>query len=351
MTRMVLWLALAPILLVWLPTTYAQEGSPAATPLFDSHETLNVRMVAPFDDIARDRPIDEYVSGKIYYSAGDEELVELDIGIRARGRYRRRPDICAFPPLRLNFKKSQVEDSLFAGNDKIKLVTHCRTGSHVYEQAILAEYLAYRILNQLTDISFRVRLLQIEYVTADVEESFDGYGVLIEHKDNVAKRIGVSPLSIESTPVSSMNPEHLNLSSVFQYLIGNTDFSPIAGSPGDDCCHNHTLFGNEGESYFSIPYDFDMSGFVSAPYAAPNPKLHLDSVQERRYRGRCVNNDLLPTTLEAFLAKRSDIESLVREQSELSRRKRNDLLTYIDQFYRSVSNSRGVNRNLIRKCE
>jgi len=350
MANLIRWMALASLLLCLSPPE-AKADSTAVAPLFNSDQTLNVRIVAPFDVIARDRPTEEYLQGMFYYTSSDGELVELDVGIRARGNYRRRADICGFPPLRLNFKKSQVKDSLFEGQDKVKLVTDCTADKYNYEQAVIAEFLAYRILSLLTDISFRVRLLQIEYVTPGVEKSIEGYGVLIEHKDNLAERLGVSTLVVDKTPVSSLDPDYLNLTSVFQYLIGNTDFSPLTGPPGGKCCHNHTLFGNEGEPYYSIPYDFDMSGFVNAPYATPNPKLRLDSVQERLYRGRCINNDLLPVTLEAFSAKRDEIESIVRERTELSTRKRRDILRYISQFYSSLSSQRELDRNLIHKCK
>jgi hypothetical protein len=345
------WLTIGFFLLPCLPAANAQQQIADPDPLFSSNQILTVRMVAPFDTIAKERPTEEYVPGQFFYTDGDSEMVELDVGIRARGRYRRRPEVCRFPPLRLNFKKSQVKDTLFADQDKIKLVTHCRTDSYIYEQAVIAEYLAYRILNRLSDFSFRVRLLQIEYVTPGDGESFDGYGVLIEHDDNLAERIGVSQLVLENTPVASLEPDYLNLTSVFQYLIGNTDFSPISGAEGEECCHNHTLFGNDGQPYYSIPYDFDMSGIVDAPYAAPNPKMRLESVQERLYRGRCVNNELLPATLAVFVAEREGIEAMIREQSEMSSRKQRDILNYIDQFYRSVSSPRNVDRNLIRKCK
>jgi len=344
------WVIAVPVLLLALSAASAQDAD-EVDPLFASEEVLNVRIVAPFDIIARDRPVDEYVSGKFHYTAGDGELVELDVGVRTRGRYRRRPDICSFPPLRLNFKKSQVKETLFTGQDKLKLVTQCATGSYIYEQALLAEFLAYRILNLLTDTSFRVRLLRIEYVNTGVEKSFDGYAVLIEHKDSLARRIGIPPLVVEKTTVASLEPKYLNLTSVFQYLIGNTDFSPIAGSRGGECCHNHTLFGEEGESYYSIPYDFDMSGFISAPHATPNPKLRLDSVRERLYRGRCVNNELLPATLDKFQAKRDDIEGLIRDQAGLGRTKREEILRFVSDFYRKIASTKSVNRHFVSKCE
>ena len=331
-------------------SAFAQDDA-APQLLFSSSDVLEVRVIAPFDVIAQERPVDEYVSGKFQYAGGDGELVVLDVGIRARGRYRRRPNVCSFPPLRLNFKKSQTEDTVFARQDKFKLVTHCSTGSYVYEQAIIAEFLTYRILNTLTDKSFRVRLLKINYANADDEEGIDSYAILIEHKKDLAKRIGAEPLKLQKTTVDELEPGYLNLTSVFQYLIGNTDFSPVVGSPGGDCCHNHTLFGQDGRPYFSIPYDFDMSGLISAPHAQPNPKLRLESVQERLYRGRCVNNDRLPKTLELFVEKRPEIEALIRKQAELSPAKRRDMLRYINDFYRTISRPRSVERHLIKKCK
>lgn len=342
--------AAAATLLLAMSSAHAQDDA-AARGLFSSNDVLDVRVIAPFDVIARERPVDEYLPGKLQYAGDDGELVELDVGIRARGRYRRRPNVCSFPPLRLNFKKSQTKETVFAGQDKLKLVTHCSTGSYLYEQAIIAEYLTYRILNTLSDKSFNVRLLKIHYANADDEDGIDSHAILIEHKNDVAKRIGAAPLEVQKTTVDSLEPDYLNLTSVFQYLIGNTDFSPIVGSPGGNCCHNHTLFGQEGQPYYSIPYDFDMSGLISAPHAQPNPKLRLESVQERLYRGRCVNNERLPGTLELFAERRPDIEALIREQAELSPAKRRDMLGYIDDFYRTISRPRSVERHFIKKCK
>lgn len=345
------WVAIAGSLLLCLSIAHSKGNGNDIDPLFASDEVLFARIVAPFDRISKERPVDEYVAGNFSYTDSDGDLMELDVGLRARGHYRRQPDVCGFPPLRLNFKKSQVRETLFAGQDKLKLVTHCTTGSFIYEQGILAEFLAYRILNLLTDTSFRVRPLHIQYASPDGGKTFDGFGILIEHKDSVAKRLGIPPLSIDGTTVSSLDPQYLNLTSVFHYLIGNTDFSPIAGAKGGECCHNHALFGVADAPYYSIPYDFDMSGFVSAPYASPHPKLKLDSVQERLYRGRCVNNDLLPASFAKLQEKRTDIETLVDEQAGLSGKRRRELLDYIDDFFRTISKPRSVERHFIKKCK
>ena len=65
---------------------------------------------------------------------------------------------------------------------------------------------------------------------------------------------------------------------VFQFFLGNTDFSPVQVETKDKCCHNNALFGTPGElPYLAVPYDFDMSGFVYAPHSNPNPKLRIDN--------------------------------------------------------------------------
>jgi hypothetical protein len=343
------WAVLAIAVLFVLQTSKGQQYEPL-DPLFASDDVLELRITAALDTIISDRPIDEYLRGDLSYLADDDEIIELDIGIRARGNFRRRPDVCSFPPLRLNFKKSQTKATLFANQNKLKLVSHCATNSHNSSQAVISEYLAYRIFNLLTDRSFQVRLLQIEYTNKSNGETFEGPGILIEHKNRLAERLSVLPLRIEKTAVSSLDPDHLSLASVFQYLIGNTDFSVISAAPGEECCHNFKLFEKPGKPYLAIPYDFDMSGFVSAPYAVPNSKLRLDSVQDRLYRGWCINNDRLPMTFARFLAVRQEIETLIQKQAGLSRRKRYELLKYVDQFYRTISSPRSVKRQFTNRC-
>ena len=123
-----------------------------------------------------------------------------------------------------------------------------------------------------------------------------------------AWRIDGEPVVIERVPVSSIYPENLSLASVFQYFIGNTDFSPVATPPGEECCHNQALFTSEEGPYRTIPFDFDQTGLVDARHAEPNPRFGISSVKVRLYRGRCVNNELLPATLQHFQDNRAEIE-------------------------------------------
>ena len=136
-------------LLFVVPVAMALEpGEP--DPLFQGDSVIEIRITAPMKSLLRERSDEDYLPGTLTYTEADGSVVELDIGIRTRGNFRRQPRVCPFPPLRVNFKKSQVENTLFHDQDKLKLVAHCRDRSDRYQQHVFKEYLAYRILNTLT---------------------------------------------------------------------------------------------------------------------------------------------------------------------------------------------------------
>ena len=320
-------------------------------PLFAADDIITVSIAAPFQEIMVARPDEDYIEGTFSFVDGDGVAHELSIGLQTRGAFRRRRNICPFAPLRINFRKGQLDDTVFDGQDKLKMVTHCRNGSEAYKQAVLSEYIAYRIFNIMTDRSFRVRLLHVNYVYTDKNDrATEAYAFLIEDKGRLAKRIGSKELDLESIKADELQPDHGNLASVFQYLVGNSDFSPVSGRAGETCCHNHALFGGDEPPYLSIPYDFDQTGIVDAPHASPNPRFHLRSVRERIYRGRCINAAILPATLERFRARRGDIESLIRNQAGLSKRTRTYTLKYVDSFYKVINDEKSVDRYLVKEC-
>jgi hypothetical protein len=319
-------------------------------PLFQSSDILNVRISAPIRTLLKERSDEQDLDGMFQYTDDAGEKVEVSVGIRTRGISRLKPGVCQFPPLRLDFKKSQIKKSLFHKQDKLKLVTHCRDKSRRYEQTLMNEFLAYRILNQLTDISFRVRLLRITYVDTDgVDADRTAYGFLIEHKDRLSKRLGLQPLNIAKTTVRSLDLEYTNLISVFHFMIGNTDFSPIAG-PEASCCHNHVLIGEEGQPLLSVPYDFDQSGLVDAPYGITNPRFRLRNAKERLYRGRCINNGYLEGSLAVYKERREAIFQLIANQEGMTAGWSKKMTKFLGTFYKVIDSPKQVERQLVKKC-
>ncbi|HSM30286.1 MAG TPA: hypothetical protein VK854_06255 [Woeseiaceae bacterium] len=337
------WLLL---LLALASSAKAKDGAP--DPLFQNHDTLDVTISAPLTTLVRERPTDEELEGTLSYSAGNGEPRTVDIKIRARGHSRH--EICDLPPLWLNFRKSQVKDTLFHKQDKVKLAVHCED-SERYEQTLLREYMAYRILNLATPQSFQVRLLRVTWVDNEGKrERQVRYAFLLEHKNRLGKRIDRKDLKIDETSVAAIDPEHLNLTSVFQFLIGNTDFSPIAKPEYNECCHNYVLFSNDKDLLVAIPYDFDQSGLVSAPYALPGRQFGIRSVRQRIYRGRCENNDHVEDSIDRFKVVRNNVFALIETQDGLTRKVRDILAGYVQQFYDIADDPRRVTRLMINRC-
>ena len=249
------------------------------------------------------------------------------------------------------FQEITNQNTLFHGQDKVKLVTHCRS-SRSYAMIVPREFLTYRILNTLTDISFRVRLMRITYVDTKKGNAEDiHYGFIIEHRDRLAKRLDMPLLEILKTRISALNPEYLNLTSMYQYLIGNTDFSPVQGPKGDNCCHNQVLFGVEGKPILSVPYDFDQAGIVDAPHASPNPLFkNLRDVRQRIYRGRCVNTQFLDATIASFKDRQGDILQLINELEVLSNSARKTVSNYVNKFYGILDSEKKTTREFVKGC-
>jgi hypothetical protein len=319
----------------------------AADPLFQDSSTLKVEITAPLSTLVRERPEDEELPGTFAYKAADGTPVELDIQLRARGNFRYK--FCDFPPLTLNFRRSQLEGTLLQNQNKLKLVGHCKI-TRRYEQSVLREYLAYRLLNAMTDLSFRVRLLEVTWVDSDerrgrmVRSAF-----LIEHRNRLSARIGLEPREIEYTEVSAVQPDHLNLTSMFQYLIGNVDFSPIAGS-GGECCHNYEMFGRDDGSLVAIPFDFDFSGIVNAPNAIPDTERGVSRVGQRVYRGWCENNGYIGASIARFQAARETLYAEVAALEELEPNVRDRVAEYMDGYYDIIADPQAVEREIVANC-
>jgi len=336
------------VIFTCLTLSASADENRLADPLFQDEEVLHLNITAPLSTLIRKRPKDDYLPGLIEYTEADGNVVKLDLEIRTRGHFRHAT--CDYPPLLLNLKKKQTDGTLFENQNKLKLVIHCGEAEK-YEQVVLREYLAYRILNAVTDMSFRVRLLRVKYNNS--EKSGGGqerYAFLIEHKNRLGARYGLKDLKVDRATVASIQPDRLNLTSVFEFLIGNTDFSPIAGAPGDECCHNYVLFGTENDPIVAIPYDFDQSGFVDAPYAVANELFRIRSVRQRVYRGRCVNNEHLDASLKRFSDRRDAIYKRVREQEGLEPRVRKRAIRYIDDFYELIDDPQDVERKILERC-
>ena len=327
------------------------QASGDLAPLFADHTPIEVTIEAPLTTLQSVRSDEDYLEGTFSYQTADGETGELDLKLRTRGRLRLKPTTCNFPPVRLNFRKKQVRDTVFDGQDKLKLVAHCQNGNPSYEQLVLREYLAYRFFQTLTDRSFSVRLMRITWV--DTESDWTRYkvGFVIEDDDDVAERLGMTAKKTPNMTVADLDPKQQNLVNIFQYMIGNTDFSLIQGVDENDCCHNSVpMTGTGGPPYMPVPYDFDLAGIVNAPYATPNPKFPIRSVRQRLYRGRCVNNEYIDESLALIVEHRDEMMSIIAELDVASDTTKKNVTRYLDAFFKEIADPKRVESKLRGRC-
>lgn len=340
------------------------SASPAASaratdPLFQSDELLNLTLKGPISKLDKERELDVvYEPANLTYENQKGETVSLNVRLQPRGNKRLSHGVCSFPPMRILFDKKETANTIFAKQKKLKLVAQCRPDLKNYEFYLLTEYYAYKSLNLLTDNSYRVRLARISYVdNADEHGAKENnkplhttYGFLIEPTRRLAKRIGRKRLKLDETSAKQLDGTHLNLVSLFQLMLGNTDWSATHGGV-DECCHNGKLFGEAGSSdNLYIPYDFDMTGLVHPDYAAVDKALKLDSIRERRYRGYCRNLEWFEYNKTLFNIRRAEILSLFEHAPYLPDRRNQKNLRYVEKFYRLINNPKRVKRKIEGRC-
>jgi hypothetical protein len=334
-----------------LPVCVQASPYPDVAPLFVDDTLLEVTIEAPMDALMDVRPDKADLHGSFAFTEADGTERKLGLKLRTRGNYRRAREHCDFAPIRLDFPKNQVKGTLFAGQNKLKLVTHCQNYETMYEQLVLREYLAYRMLHELTPKSFAVRLMRITYVNIENQKSRTKLGFVIEDGDAVAKRNGMKLAKVGLVTRDYLEPEQESLIHVFEYMIGNTEYSVMRSEPDKDCCHNIDLMAPKGVSlYTPLAYDFDFAGLVNAPYAEPNPRYRLPTVRVRLFKGQCKYDEQLQNTIQYFHEKKDRLYEIIDEQDLLTSVTAASVRKYIDTFYERIAEPADVEKWLINKC-
>ena len=327
------------------PPIFANTDS-VEYPLFNSHDILELSLTFNWKELVFDVG-DNRSSHDVLltYSETNGDSVSIPVEVQTRGNYRRSRDNCDFPPIRIMFPEDTVTNTLFSGQDKLKLVTHCVDNRKIFTEYLLKEYLAYRIYNLLCDESYKVRLARITFNDSEGKiKQLTRFAIFIEKTEHLASRIGGTEIEFLGLAKEVTDTELTVLFSVFQYLIGNTDWS----IPG---LHNVKLISLPGPKYVPVPYDFDFSGLVGTHYAIPDPIIPIKSIFQRIYRGPCEELDTILPVLELFKNKKSEIYSLILDFEYLEQKEREKILRYFDKFYKTLNNDHKIYREFIRMCQ
>lgn len=279
-----------------------------------------------------------------YTPAGASAPVNMPIQVKTHGIWRLKN--CDFPPLRLNFSGKESKGTIFARVDKPKLTSYCRNDDG-YEQYVLQELQAYRIYQRVSPYSHAVRPLHITYVDSVTGKPVaTRYGFFQEDPDKFAERFRGKITKQTGAGPSDLDPYQSTVFGLFQYLIGNTDFSISA-------LHNVELLTRSfAEDAIPVARDFDFSGIVNTRYATPNDKLGIRRVRDRLYRGYCFPDSNFTKAIALFNAKKDVIYGLYHDKlgQLLKPDVANETTHYIDDFYKTINNPRDAKSQLMEAC-
>jgi len=349
---------LQAVLVVALLAALGAAFAPASaqTRLFSDDAEIQITIEAPINTLVRAarRSTDPYPAVVTVVAGAAPE--RFDVQLAAGGISRRTGGICAFPPLRLNFDGDAVRGTIMQGQNKLKLVTRCRVGAN-YEQISVLEYTAYRLYNEVTPLSFRVRPARVTYRDSEGRREEDAqFNFLIEDVNDMARRngrrVGLDVVS-DTVRSSQLDAENSARFGLFEYMIGNLDWDMVSGHPGEQCCHNSKLIAATQETrtdVISVPYDFDYSGFVNAPYATPPEGINVQNVRQRYYRGYCRHNDQLPAVVAHFQSRRAAILGVIDNEARLTPDRRRAARQYIEGFFEILDDPERFQHMVVDRC-
>jgi hypothetical protein len=324
--------------------SYAMQAGKASFPqsglslldVLNHQEVVNMTIVAELDSLIQNRRTEEFRAATLTFSDEFGAPQSYQIKIKPRGKFRRR--ICDFPPLKLKFSKKELEVAGLEQFNDLKLVTHCLEDESKSKELILKEYLTYRMYNELTPNSFRVQLVNLTYQDADKKDyNMTRWGFLIEDTEELANRLaGVEVDSMGQLP-EHFNVSHERITSLFQYMIGNTDWSLVMN-------RNVKLFRKADGKLVPVPYDFDFSVFVGAPYTRPNMDVGQTVKMERIFMGHAANAGDLYSTCSYFRSKKQALIDIIRRFNLLSEESREGLVQYLDSFFTIIQSQESVQK-------
>jgi hypothetical protein len=313
------------------------------TPLFMSATPLEVTLTYDVGKVRRDRTgTTPSHPASLAFTDSAGKRVEIPLQVRTRGIWRKKN--CENPPLRLDLAKGKVKQTVFAGQNHLKLAITCRNNDQ-YEQFTLLEANLYRVYQVLTPASHRIRLARVTVVdSASAKQVLTRWGFFIEPEAELAARLGGVPQDIPGGTSNDLESANAAVMGLFQYMIGNTDWS-VSG------LHNIELVAH-ATGLISIAYDFDWTGAVNPPYAFPDAKLPIRRVTDHLYRGPCVPPDYYPPAFELFNKRREAITALYSDSigALIEPKRAKETLDFFNDFFKTVAHPRDAKSAIYAIC-
>jgi len=305
-----------------------QEPSSSIFDEISHTETIDLTLQVDMAALTGDMRNTAKHKAKLSFVDKDGQTQIWDTKVNLRGKFRRM-NCSEVPPLKIHFDKDDLKNAGLLKFNDMKLVTHCVKNKELARELVLKEFLAYKLYNQITEESFRVQLLNITYADTRTGDSKTQTAFLIEDTAQLRARLDAKKCKEKiGIPLERFDIEQINTTALFQYMIGNLDWSI-------DISQNVKMI-RKGDKVLAIPYDFDFSGLVDAPYALMNSNVGQTKTKERIYLGFAKDQKSVQKEIDFFIEKKNVLLSYIKNFKPLKSKTRKESVNYIKSFYKNL---------------
>lgn len=308
-------------------TLVAQSPGATSSTIFEkltATEAIELTLETDLTNFVAQKKTNNYMPGTLRTKDGKTYTVE----VRPRGRYRRK--VSKIPPMKIRFSEKELQAENLDSLNEIKIAlpsVHTEQGNEL----IVKEYLAYRMFEKVSDAHFRARLVKLTLI--DTNEKGSGkkklYAIFIEDEEEVARRLHGIPEDEYGIKMEKFEQDQAALVVMYQYLIGNTDWDFAMRR------NVELIKKNENEKMLVLPYDFDFSGLVSAPYASPSSESGVKTVRDRYLMSAGIDTVALKSATNLLKTKEKEFYKICRSRY-LSNEASDNMVLFLESFFKNM---------------
>lgn len=308
--------------LCWRTTLLGQTGRPSIFGQLSVEEGAKVTLVTDLTTVLAQKKTPTYFPGTLTTPDGKTFAVQL----RASGKFRRMK--AAIPPLKVKFKKKELSAQGFDTLNKVKLIMPWFESPRG-EELLVKEYLCYRMFEHLSPTHVRARLVRLTLQHTNGSQKRMP-AILLEDNSETAARYHAYNIERYGIKPDSLEAHQAALTVLYQYLVGNTDWDLEAVR------NVRIIQHREGGMLWPMPYDFDFSGIVAAPYASPSSESGLRSVRDRFLMPQGISPEALKKAVATIKSKKDALYA-VCEAPLLSSSGQKDMKNYLDVYFKKMA--------------
>jgi len=314
------------LLAMILLSNHAKPQHQSIFDLINYQEAIKINLSFNLSSLQENRRDSNDYPGLLQFidQTGQQQSWQVDMSLRGRFRRQRCQEV---PPLTIDFSKKELTKAGLAPFDDLKLVTYCMDKDQAAREALIREYITYKLYNQLTEMSFRVQLVKMTIKDTQSGKKITQLAFLIEDTAQLRDRIGATKMKdFRVRNKIQFQPYALRMTSLFQYMIGNQDWGLTISK--------NVKYLRRADQVIVVPYDFDFSVLVGASYAMPPPEsIEKPLAHGRAYLGFQEDPEELRVIFNEMLGKRKELIQVIRKCRYLKATAKKEMEAYLNFFF------------------